>query len=120
MLHSLFRHRKPKAKHVFAPVEPVNAVKRGERFAVRYTDRYGVRSDKFVPVHKLPPPRWSWDYDLTDDNTKFLNKIAKDDSDLLQQQATNSPLTDEDWPVNEWTPGNQILFSIYTNSDIFS
>nr|CAB3263971.1 39S ribosomal protein L3, mitochondrial-like [Phallusia mammillata] len=96
------RHRTPRPKNVFTPVEPVNAVKRGERFAVRYTDKYGVRSDKFVPVHKLPAPRWSWDYDLTKDNVDFLSEIARNYSENLQTEATNAPLNDELWPVHDW------------------
>nr|XP_002125651.1 39S ribosomal protein L3, mitochondrial-like [Ciona intestinalis] len=94
-------------KNVFASVPTLHALKRGEQYAVRYTDKYGVRSDKFVPKGKLPAPRWHWDYDLTDENKSFLKEISNDGNIEMLQQARQSPLKDSDWPVLPWQPGSK-------------
>ena len=97
------RHRKPRAKNIFSPIETMHQLKRGEKYVERYTDQYGRRSKKFVPKHKLPSPRWHWDYDLTEENTEFAKQIA-----LSQVSKHNkdieTPLKDDEWPVAEWAP----------------
>lgn len=99
------RSKKSRVRNIFAPVENIHAVRRRERFAVRYTDKYGVRSDRFVPPHKLPAPRWKWDYDLTEDASSTLlnvhSNIVQDRSDDI---LMSNPLKDKDWSLQPWEP----------------
>lgn len=88
-------------------METLHNLQRGEKQINRYTDKYMARSDKFVPVSKLPAPRWNWDYDLTEENTEFLQQAVKDNNQrLMQLQREQSLLNDEEWPVTAWTPGS--------------
>ena len=100
----VFRYRRPKKKFLYAPVETLHAVKRREKEIDRYTDKYGVRSDKFIPKHKLPAPRWHWDYDLTQDSTAFIKSVAGQITAEYNQKL-NSPFKEDEWPIQSWTPG---------------
>lgn len=103
--YKAFRSSKKKARNVFTPMETLHNLQRGEKQINRYTDKYMARSDKFVPVSKLPAPRWNWDYDLTEENTEFLQQAVKDNNQrLMQLQREQSLLNDEEWPVTAWTP----------------
>ncbi|XP_039254978.2 large ribosomal subunit protein uL3m-like [Styela clava] len=96
---------KHKSRNLFAPVENVHAVRRGERFNRRYTDKYGVRSDKFVPPHKLPAPRWNWDYDLTKKSASTLHGVHSDNVVKFNQDIVdNNPLKDKQWELGTWEP----------------
>lgn len=85
-------------------METLHSLRRGERNRMRYTDKFGVRSEQFVPASKLPAPRWSWDYDLSASNADFAKQVVRQrDQELL---ASSSPLEgDEEWPTEPWTPG---------------
>lgn len=97
------RGKKVKTRNLFAPVENIHAVRRGEKYAMRYVDKYRTRSDKFVPSHKLPAPRWSWDYDLTDESVQTMQNTRLSSVDKCQQDAvTNNPLKDKDWELQPW------------------
>jgi len=98
-----------KARNLFAPVENIHAVRRGEKYAMRYTDKYGVRSDKFVPEQKIAAPRFTWDYDLTDENAAFMRSTALESSKEL---TGNSPFNDEQWPLHSWTPGAMCVVTV--------
>ena len=103
---SNFRSSKKKPRNVFTPMETLHSLKRGDRYSNRYTDKFLVRSDKFVPVSKLPAPRWNWDYDLTDENANFLKQVVtENNSNLMQMQREDSLLNDEKWPIQPWIPG---------------
>lgn len=98
------RHR---TRNVFAPVENVHAVRRGEKYRIRYRDKYGVQSDKISPIHKLPAPRWKWDYDLTEENTIFAKDINASNCEEQNTEVLNySPLKDEQWMPLPWQPGS--------------
>ena len=99
------RHRKPKPKNIFSPIESMHQLKRGEKYADRYTDQYGRRSEKFVPRHKLPSPRWHWDYDLTDENANFMKQMVMKQTDSFNKEM-ETPLMEEEWPVMPWMPGS--------------
>ena len=95
--------RKPVARNATTPMETLHSLRRGERFRDRYTNIYNERSEKFVPKSKLPAPRWSWDYDLTDENVDFLKSLnSKQDEQIIKEE---SPLKNEVWPTLPWTPG---------------
>lgn len=100
------RTRKPNAKNIFSPIETMQALKRGEKYKNRYTDQYNRRSEKFAPRHKLPSPRWHWDYDLTEENADFMKKIASLQISDHNQEVTETPLNEEEWPTALWTPGS--------------
>ena len=83
-----------RARNLFAPVENIHAIRRNEKIAMRYRDKYNVRSPKFVPVHKLPAPRWKWDYDLTDDNSSAALYAHPENSEIMtDKNVAISPLT---------------------------
>ena len=83
----------------------MHQLKRGEKYIDRYTDQYNRRSEKFVPRHKLPSPRWHWDYDLTKENTDFVKQVAMEDV-RAHNKTIDTPLKEEEWPVQPWTPGS--------------
>lgn len=98
------KSKKPKTKNLFNAVERLSSLKRGERYKDRYTDKYGRRSEKFVPVHKLPAPRWAWDGDLTKESSDFLKDINTENNEALEQDLIKyNPLKDKDWPLEEWS-----------------
>ena len=102
------RHRKPSAKNIFSPIETMHALRRGEKYIDRYTDQYGRRSEKFVPRHKLPAPRWHWDYDLTEENASFLKRMAfSQNNNEEKKELPKSPLNDEEWPIHPWSDGSK-------------
>ena len=105
-----FRTSKKKARNVFTPMETLHNLKRGEKYIDRYTDKYMQRSDKFVPVSKLPAPRWNWDYDLTEENTEFLQTAVNVNNNKLMEQQ--SLLNDEQLPLQQWSPGIMSVINV--------
>jgi len=102
--YKAFRTSKKKPRNVFTPMETLHNLKRGEKYIDRYTDKYMKRSEKFVPVSKLPAPRWNWDYDLTEENTEFLQDAVNVNNNKLMMQHQSSLLNDEELPLQQWSP----------------
>jgi len=102
----LAKRVRKKPKRLFTPMETLHSLKQGRKWNVRYTDQFGIRSSKFVPVSKLEAPRWNWDYDLTDSNRDFLHQLSRDQQKEIAAKSDNEPLNDDQWPLLPWQPGS--------------
>jgi len=111
--HKKFRTHKYD-RLVDSPIENVPQLKIGyHRFKQRNnanTHIWQERQDNFMPMSRLPRPKYKWGQNLTPKNREFAKEIATDRARIntqLSEEQTSILKNDNPWPIYKYKNGSR-------------